>query len=120
MQIFSQVIGTAEVYSNYITQDWYETASHDWDTRGVVSETVSTKQFNWLIIYINWLILYIISYPQNLFKFFYSILKKRSNYVKDAIEKLKAFQLTRMFICNLLHLSDCVKQTPKMFEIDHF
>ena len=38
----------------------------------------------------------------------------------DTIKQLKALQLTRIFMCNLLNLADCVKETPKTFEITHF
>ena len=40
--------------------------------------------------------------------------------MEDAIKQLKALQLTRTFMCHLLNLDDCVKQTSKTFEISHF
>ena len=40
--------------------------------------------------------------------------------MKDAIKQLKALQLTRTFMCYILNLTDCVKQTSETFEVIHF
>ena len=40
--------------------------------------------------------------------------------MEDAMKQLKALSLTGTFMCHLLNLGDCVKQTSKKFEITHF
>ena len=40
--------------------------------------------------------------------------------MEDAIKQLKALQLTRIFMCQLLNLANCVKQTSKKLESLNF
>ena len=39
--------------------------------------------------------------------------------MKDTIKQLKAFNLQEHVYAILLHLTDCVKETSKIFEIIH-
>ena len=41
--IFPEFIGAVEVYSTYITWDWWESKPHNWDPRAA-TKTISIRQ----------------------------------------------------------------------------
>ena len=59
-------------------------------------------------------------HPWNYFKFPFTAFCKKNQIMENNIKKLKAFQHTRTFICDLFNLANCVKQALKTFEVAHF
>ena len=105
--MFPQFTGAAEIYNlglvrNYTT--WLEEKRSCWNHLDKTIKLTGSIECVKVILKI-------------LLSFLLQHFDKKIKLWKMPWKRLKAFQLTRTFICHFLNLTYCVKQTPNMFGI---